>query len=358
MAIPTEWPVKPGLNILITLNSTSRLQFGAERQYSSALRTLADGDTRAALEQLRSAVTRDRAWHYSQAWLLVLLLSGQLGDLETVETLAQRCELITTVDRVAREQVRASLLKVFTQPVEGEEEAIGLPLPLHHPALAVQLGLTGCLLAAGRRADATVALARAWELYEAGAKPEAWGIEGELAVLYTEVNDLDRVLDLASQSHHYWPRREFVKADALGKKGLTDAALIAWDAAIREEEGTQWGGGGARYFKASFLLDIGDHARARRELAQLYARFPTFDDQMGLLNRVESVGRSQVSREPIPEQVRHAVWRRDDGRCVQCGSQENLEYDHIIPLSRGGANTERNLQLLCERCNRSKGATV
>lgn len=52
------------------------------------------------------------------------------------------------------------------------------------------------------------------------------------------------------------------------------------------------------------------------------------------------------------------VWQRDAGRCVECGSKEKLEYDHIIPLSKGGSNTERNLQLLCERCNRIKGGAI
>ena len=59
-------------------------------------------------------------------------------------------------------------------------------------------------------------------------------------------------------------------------------------------------------------------------------------------------------RERIPEEVRIVVWRRDDGRCVRCGSRERLEYDHIIPVSRGGSNTVRNIELLCESCNRSK----
>ena len=63
-------------------------------------------------------------------------------------------------------------------------------------------------------------------------------------------------------------------------------------------------------------------------------------------------------RPPIPRSVKMYVWRRDGGRCVECGSKERLEYDHIIPVSKGGSHTERNLQLLCERCNRSKGASI
>ena len=67
---------------------------------------------------------------------------------------------------------------------------------------------------------------------------------------------------------------------------------------------------------------------------------------------------SSSSRPSIPEQVRIEVWRRDGGKCVKCGSRENLEYDHIIPISKGGSNTARNIELLCEKCNRSKGANI
>lgn len=63
-------------------------------------------------------------------------------------------------------------------------------------------------------------------------------------------------------------------------------------------------------------------------------------------------------REKIPEKVRLFVWQRDDGKCSECGSRESLEFDHIIPLADGGSNTERNIQLLCERCNRKKGKSV
>jgi hypothetical protein len=41
----------------------------------------------------------------------------------------------------------------------------------------------------------------------------------------------------------------------------------------------------------------------------------------------------------VPSNVKIAVWRRDEGKCVKCTSQEKLEYDHIIPVSKGGSNT-------------------
>jgi hypothetical protein len=63
-------------------------------------------------------------------------------------------------------------------------------------------------------------------------------------------------------------------------------------------------------------------------------------------------------RSVIPDEVKAFVWNRDGGRCVSCGSNQRLEFDHVIPLALGGANTARNLQLLCEACNRSKGAAL
>lgn len=57
----------------------------------------------------------------------------------------------------------------------------------------------------------------------------------------------------------------------------------------------------------------------------------------------------------IPTQVKMDVWKRDKGRCVKCGSNINLHYDHIIPFSKGGSSTTAaNIQLLCARCNLKK----
>jgi len=43
-------------------------------------------------------------------------------------------------------------------------------------------------------------------------------------------------------------------------------------------------------------------------------------------------------------------------KCVYCGSTETLEWDHIIPISRGGPDTPDNLVRACASCNRSKGS--
>ncbi len=64
-------------------------------------------------------------------------------------------------------------------------------------------------------------------------------------------------------------------------------------------------------------------------------------------------------RRMIPPAVKLEVWKRDGGRCVLCGSNVNLHFDHIIPWSKGGASdTAENVQLLCGRHNLQKSAKV
>ena len=70
-----------------------------------------------------------------------------------------------------------------------------------------------------------------------------------------------------------------------------------------------------------------------------------------------STGSDKPSRH-IPQDVKTAVWQRDGGRCAQCGAENYLEFDHIIPFSKGGANTFDNVQLLCRKCNSEKGDKI
>ena len=75
-------------------------------------------------------------------------------------------------------------------------------------------------------------------------------------------------------------------------------------------------------------------------------------------NIVESLSKSVTRSRKISQTVKDRVWNRDQGKCVECGSNEKLEFDHIIPFSKGGSNTYRNIQLLCEACNRSKSNQI
>ena len=89
----------------------------------------------------------------------------------------------------------------------------------------------------------------------------------------------------------------------------------------------------------------------------------TLEDVEEALKMLASFGKNLEmtkcnQRQTIPTEVRRQVWRRDEGKCVKCGSRENLEYDHIIPVSKGGSSTVRNIQLLCEVCNRTKSDLI
>jgi hypothetical protein len=61
----------------------------------------------------------------------------------------------------------------------------------------------------------------------------------------------------------------------------------------------------------------------------------------------------------IPTAVKIEVWKRDKGRCVKCGSSENLHFDHDLPFSKGGTSLlAKNIQLLCAKHNLQKHGKI
>lgn len=66
----------------------------------------------------------------------------------------------------------------------------------------------------------------------------------------------------------------------------------------------------------------------------------------------------------MTKKLRNYIKERDNYTCCICGNstfvEPNLllEVDHKIPVSKGGITEETNLQTLCWKCNRNKGAKL
>ncbi len=65
-----------------------------------------------------------------------------------------------------------------------------------------------------------------------------------------------------------------------------------------------------------------------------------------------------IDRRTIPAHVKRAVWERDQGQCTfvsesgqRCASREFLEFDHVVPVARGGVATVEGIRLRCRGHN-------
>lgn len=83
-----------------------------------------------------------------------------------------------------------------------------------------------------------------------------------------------------------------------------------------------------------------------------------------LVEKIRWTKSAAGQRSLMTARLRNQIKHRDNYACKMCGvalrDQPHLllEIDHIIPVSRGGLSTPENLQTLCWRCNRSKGAKM
>ena len=134
-----------------------------------------------------------------------------------------------------------------------------------------------------------------------------------------------------------------------------EAQLAEIGAACVAEDGQRvlwWTSGGL--FWGEDELDAEDVAllvwdRGRRQDARL-ERLRTIRARAGDLEGAR--------RERIPDEVRAFVWERDEGRCVRCEADDDLQFDHVIPVSKGGSSAVDNVQVLCGDCNRRKGDSI
>jgi hypothetical protein len=84
---------------------------------------------------------------------------------------------------------------------------------------------------------------------------------------------------------------------------------------------------------------------------KLHVTDKSIDEKERNITEVKDLDHNRI----IPTSVKLQVWQRDKGRCVTCGSTDNLHFDHILPFSKGGTSLKaENIQLLCARHNLQK----
>lgn len=79
---------------------------------------------------------------------------------------------------------------------------------------------------------------------------------------------------------------------------------------------------------------------------------------IGRANQTIVASDDSQTRRHISREIRQRVWQRYGGRCAECSASTYLEFDHIIPVAKGGGNSETNVQLLCRRCNLAKSDKI
>lgn len=79
--------------------------------------------------------------------------------------------------------------------------------------------------------------------------------------------------------------------------------------------------------------------------------------RLAVKGRRPSVGRVKRRRRVWSEEERKFILERDGWACVGCGARDQLEIDHVIPFSRGGACSVENAAVRCRSCNARKGAS-
>lgn len=88
--------------------------------------------------------------------------------------------------------------------------------------------------------------------------------------------------------------------------------------------------------------------------------YETEDEFLRLKQKVERLrnlkeNRKSATRGYITDEVLAFVLFRDEEQCVNCSSKQNLQFDHILPISRGGSDEPDNLRVLCRSCNLARG---
>lgn len=138
---------------------------------------------------------------------------------------------------------------------------------------------------------------------------------------------------------------KFYEAAMSFKEGLADPELVKVYEKIKD---------GIWVYNGVFeLIDSWVENSERRKVFKFKLKITdkTIDQNQKRVEEIKDLDHNRM----IPTSVKLEVWKRDKGRCVQCGSIDNLHFDHILPYAKGGTSLKlENIQLLCARHNLQK----
>lgn len=107
--------------------------------------------------------------------------------------------------------------------------------------------------------------------------------------------------------------------------------------------------------RAEEILDSGSRKDLVEEMYNSTSRARSYQGKISKFtgcseNYVKDVISGRVEK-GLNDSEREDILNRDGGKCRMCGSSDDLEVHHIIPVSQGGSKEEDNLCTLCNNCH-------
>lgn len=104
-------------------------------------------------------------------------------------------------------------------------------------------------------------------------------------------------------------------------------------------------------------FDLIDYKQIHDGKRNVYRFILKLSDQQYDNNHTQSIAIEHTRL--IPSEIKREVWKRDEGKCVKCGENKNLHFDHDLPFSKGGTSlTAKNVRLLCMKHNLQKSGKI
>ena len=150
----------------------------------------------------------------------------------------------------------------------------------------------------------------------------------------------------SSQHHHECSERRFARL----ARSQSDLPIL-----VTRQDGRRWW-----WFRDRFWWDDQGLASADVRMIVLEADLDRKQRAEALAKaRAAILGGDHVTAAPLPpaaQVVRFAVWCRNKGRCVDCGTSERVAFDRILQFDERGLDAASNIELRCELCKERRVA--